>query len=45
MELSFNAEVSNVLFVNAQALGDKEWECTVKFDMFDLLLSDFIRSV
>ena len=33
VELSFNAEVSSVLIVNARALGDKELDCTVKFDM------------
>lgn len=33
VELSFNAEVSNVLIVNARALGDKELDSTVKFDM------------
>ena len=33
VQLSFNPEVSNVLIVNARALGDTESDCTVKFDM------------
>ena len=33
VKLSFNPEVSNVLIVNARALGDTESDCTVKFDM------------
>ena len=33
VELNFNAEVSNVLIVNARALGDDELDCTVSFDM------------
>ena len=31
--LNFNAEVSNVLIVNARALGDAEKDCSVTFDM------------
>lgn len=33
VKLSFNPEVSNVLIVNARALGDTESDCTVRFDM------------
>ena len=33
VELSFNAKGSSVLIVNARALGDKELDCKVKFDM------------
>ena len=32
VERRFDAEVSNVLIVNARALGDKELDYTVKFD-------------
>ena len=33
VELNFNAEVSNVLIVNARALGDAELDPAVAFDM------------
>ena len=48
VKLSFNPEVSNVLIVNARALGDTESDCTVRFDMggvsrSQVYLSFFIR--
>ena len=33
VELNFNAELSNVLIVNARSVGDEEFGCTVAFNM------------
>lgn len=37
IELSFNAETSNVLIVNARALGEEQLDLTVMFDMQDVV--------
>ncbi|KAJ7371511.1 hypothetical protein OS493_024850 [Desmophyllum pertusum] len=37
VELNFNAEVSNVLIVNARALGDDDLDLTLTFDMLDVV--------
>lgn len=36
IELNFNAEASNVLIVNARALGEENLDLTVMFDMQDV---------
>ena len=36
IELNFNAETSNVLIVNARALGEENLDLTVMFDMEDV---------
>lgn len=36
IELNFNAETSNVLIVNARALGEEHLDLTVMFDMGDV---------
>jgi len=36
IELNFNAETSNVLIVNARALGEESLDLTVMFDMEDV---------
>ena len=36
IELNFNAETSNVLIVNARALGEQHLDLTVMFDMRDV---------
>ena len=36
VELIFNAEVSNVLIVNARVLGEDDLDLTVTFDMLDV---------
>ena len=36
IELNFNAETSNVLIVNARALGEEHLDVTVMFDMQDV---------
>lgn len=47
VELIFNAEVSNVLIVNARALGEDDLDLTVTFDMPDVseILCTFLKGV
>lgn len=43
VELNFNAEVSNVLIVNARALGDEELDCAVAFDMSGVSITGAVQ--